>query len=62
MKQKQDIEPLDSNGKNHGYQEWYDDNEIWYRGIYKHGLEIGYAELNININQRSNQQTLFYIT
>lgn len=40
-----EIEPIDSNGDWHGYQEWYAlYNRLWYRGMYKHGLEIGYEE------------------
>jgi len=45
MEKEKVIAPYDSNGKNHGYHEWYNVNgEIWYRGTYKHGLEIGYEE------------------
>jgi hypothetical protein len=62
MKQKIDIEETDSNGYYHGYQEWYDYDELLYRGNYKHGVEIGYSELNVNINKQTSQQTLFHIT
>lgn len=52
---KEDIEPIDSNGQWHGYQEWYYDGfdrgtigEICYRCNFKHGKEIGYEEWHSN--------------
>ena len=41
------IEPIDSNGNWHGYQEWYIDDRLWMRGISKHGLGTGYFEWHI---------------
>jgi len=57
MKTIKDKMPKDSNGKWHGYQEWYHLNKIlMLRGLYKHGLEIGYEEYH-----GSTWKTNFYI-
>ena len=39
-----DIDPKDSYGQFHGYQEWYHYGKIWIRGTDKHGVRIGYRE------------------
>jgi len=53
---KTDINPLDSKGQSHGYQEWYNGNNILsYRGTYKNDQEIGYEEWH------STKSTNFYI-
>ena len=38
-----DITPQNNKGF-HGYQEWYAMGEIWYRGTFKDGVQIKYAE------------------
>lgn len=57
MGEDKDIKPKDNNGKNHGYQEWYydDDIRLWMRCNYKHGREIGYEEWH------DARQTRYYI-
>ena len=56
MKQKQDKESLDSNGKWHGYQEWYNIyGQLRLRVLMKHGAEIGYEEYH------GTKSTSFYI-
>ena len=50
-----DIEPKDSKGHAHGYQEWYWD-KLWVRCNYKHGEPIGYEE-----NHNGIGETLFHI-
>jgi hypothetical protein len=40
----EDINPLDSKGQSHGYQEWYYKGNLWSRANFKHGFHIGYAE------------------
>jgi len=52
---KIDIKPTDSNGKFHGYQEWYWTGKVVLRGNYIHGNCIGYRE---NHNMKS---TNFFI-
>lgn len=43
-----DIEPKDSKGKKHGYQQWYDsNNRLWLLGNAKHGEWIGYHVYNL---------------
>lgn len=58
-----DIRTKNEKGHEHGYQEWYIDNELWYRGNYKHGEEIGYAEINIGEGSIGDEDTsiLYYI-
>ena len=41
---KREIQPRDSDGQFHGYQEWYHGGKLYLRGIMKHGLEINYEE------------------
>lgn len=56
MKKPKDIDPKNSKGDLHGYQEWYDwDNKLWIRGYRKHGDLIGYQEYH------QYEQTEFYI-
>ena len=46
-----DINNFDEKrGIRHGYQEWHTIDKIWFRGTYKHGLEIGYEESNFMPN------------
>ena len=53
---KSNINSFDSDGKKHGYQEWYWSNgQIWYRCVMKHNLEFGYEEWH------NNKETNFYI-
>ena len=46
------IEHKNEKSQYHGYQEWYwtasYNNGLWFRGNYKHDLEIGYNEWNPN--------------
>ena len=55
LNEKKEIEPKDSNGDWHGYQEWYTNGDLWLRCNYKHGRKIGYRE-----NHR-HTTTYFYI-
>ena len=60
----ENIRTKNEKGKEHGYQEWYVDNDIlWYRGNYKNGLEIGYTEINIGEGGVGDEDTdiLYYI-
>jgi hypothetical protein len=42
---KKDIDPKDSKGFYHGYQEWYLPNgKMWTRGIMKNNLDLHYME------------------
>ena len=43
MKNK-DITNFNSKGQWYGYQEWYCDNELWFRGNMKFNLKTGYIE------------------
>lgn len=55
MGKKKDIRPKDSKGELHGYHEWYYINgNPYFRGFYKHGLEIGYEELHMSKTTRFN--------
>jgi hypothetical protein len=47
---KEDIVNHNEKGLHHGYQEWYDENGIWYRGNFKNDAPIGYTESNWNNN------------
>ncbi len=47
---KKHINPRNSKGRHHGYQEYYVKNKSWLRGNMKNGFPIGYIESNsINI-------------
>ena len=47
---KKHINPRNSKGIHHGYQEYYVKNKCWLRGNMKNGFPIGYIESNsINI-------------
>ena len=59
MNKKKDIDPTNSNGNAHGYQEWYECNKLWIRVIMKHGEEIGYEENHGIYNHGIS--TIFYI-
>jgi len=41
---KKTIRNKNTKGQRHGYQEWYWDNELSYRGNNKNGEIIGYSE------------------
>jgi hypothetical protein len=42
---KQDIEPLDENGRYHGYCERYHNNgQLWWKGVYLKHMCFGYHE------------------
>lgn len=43
MKRYKDIDPKNSKGHYHGYQQWYW-NKLWVRANYKNGNMIGYEE------------------
>ncbi len=50
MEYKKDIEPRNSKGRKHGYQEYYDqDDKMWLRANYKNGKLIGYRELHYSM-------------
>ena len=55
MKIKQNIFSHNSKGQNHGYQERYADNKLYFRGSLKNGKIHGYVE------RTWGKQTLFYI-
>ena len=56
MKPYVKLKPFDSEGRGHGYQQWYYGNGvIWYRCVMKHGAEMGYEEWH------NNKETNFYI-
>ena len=42
-----DIENKNNKGERHGYQEWYIDNLMFYRGYYKNNEYHGYQEWHI---------------
>ena len=47
MMYKEDIEPINSKGQKHGYQEWYTTSgKIWCRTMYQNGKLIGYREVH----------------
>jgi hypothetical protein len=46
-----DITKINTKGQFHGYQETYWNDELWYRGAYKHGHESGYTEINLLANK-----------
>lgn len=53
---KKDIENINDKGEYHGYQEWYDDDNIfYYRANWKNNRLIGYEEFH------RFEQTNFYI-
>lgn len=41
---KDDIEPKNSKGDFHGYQEWYYNNRLWVRCNYDRDEPIGYED------------------
>jgi len=62
-KEQKEISQYDSKGEHHGYQEWFSIGNLWFRGVYKHGDEIGYNEYNpycIGIGKRGTKVE-FYI-
>ena len=44
-----DINNFNSKIERHGYQEFYYNNKLYYRGTWKNGLEFGYIEINHKI-------------
>jgi hypothetical protein len=55
MKTPKHIEPRNTKGQWHGYQEWYKDDKMLLRGTYKHGKDYGYEE------HHQENETNFYI-
>ena len=49
-----DIINRNYNGEYHGYQEWYINNKIYYRGIRKNNNRIGYTEYHLPKRTRFN--------
>jgi hypothetical protein len=45
--QKTDVDNFNYKGHRHGYQEWYANAKLFYRGTYKNNLEVGYVEHNL---------------
>ena len=43
---KQEIFNINNKSQYHGYQEWYYDNKLFFRGNFKDDEEIGYVESN----------------
>lgn len=41
---KKVIDPTNSKGQHHGYQEWYSQGKMSHRGNWKNNRVIGYAE------------------
>ena len=52
---EREIENKNSKGEHHGYQEWYLDNKLWLRVVYKNSEPIGYED-----DQRK-KETNYYI-
>jgi hypothetical protein len=55
IRNKTDIDTFNYKGQSHGYQEWYANAKLFYRGIYRNDLEVGYEEWH------STKSTNFYI-
>jgi len=59
------IEPRNSKGKAHGYQEYCVKNKFWFRGNMKNGFPIGYVESNsitlISVIGEEGSEATFYI-
>ena len=58
-----DIRNRNSKDELHGYQEWYEDDELWLRSNYKNSEPIGYIEINTSDCVIGDKGTLvlFYI-
>ena len=59
--EKEEIVQCNQKGEYHGYQQWHHQNDnhtLKLRGVFKHGLEIGYEEWH---KYYSTAQTTFYI-
>ncbi len=55
MKENKDINPINNNGKYHGYQEWYTkDCKLYLRVTMKHGLPLGYEEWHFTSEFETN--------
>ena len=64
MKNNKEIQPKNSKGKFHGYQEWYWDiecNRLWHRGKYKNGNPIGYEDYHSDERTHRYRQASFNI-
>jgi hypothetical protein len=59
MKNK-NIRNYNHNGEYHGYQEFYENNELWLRSYYKNGIPIGYIEINTSEGVIGNEGTLVF--
>ena len=46
MKLKKTKINKNAKGRLHGYQEWYNNGILWFRGIYNNHLVCGYIEQN----------------
>ncbi len=44
MEENKQIRNYNDKGSYHGYQQWYYDDKLWFRGNSKHGLNLGYIE------------------
>ena len=60
-----EINKYDNNRDWHGHNEWLDieSDMLWMRGVYKHGLPLGYHEVNTEIGGigHDGTQVEFYI-
>ena len=55
MKENKDINPINNNGKYHGYQEWYTkDCKLYLRVTMKHGQSLGYEEWHFTSEFETN--------
>lgn len=57
---KKSIQPTNSKGQYHGYQQWYNshvdgDDTLWFRVMYKNNQPIGYFE------SFKTHRTIYYI-
>ena len=60
MKVNKDIEPRNTKGEVHGYQERYHNNKLYVRCNYKNGLGVGYYEWHLQ-SYDYQLQTRFHI-
>ena len=58
MNKNKNIQPRNSKGQFHGYNElYYTNGNLWFRVFYKNDQEIGYEEMHSPIYGKTN----FYI-
>jgi len=55
-----DIDPIDSNNRFHGYQQWNYSGKLLLRGKFIHGRNIGYTEYHGNTHN-NNKKCIFFI-